>query len=707
MANIRLLEDSTQNPMKYILIFLILVSITSVGSQKLDRKSNLLSTAITIRPHPDSVDCPTGQPCGSSAPYCQNYMNKSIKGAKLISSLPYRVISSGSYYLDSDLTSSTIGIAVLADNVDLNLNGHTITYGTRPIGSGASSVGEYGILMCNTGNLVSENLDPSYGSNGYCKSGGISAQNVTIENGNIIQSPSASQYYNPMNCPGSGVGPGCSSHHESIASDVINFQYTSGITVKHVTLTWQNVDSDGIHMAWQLAGAGHSVECNTFNDKVTQINIRAYQRGIPINGQNANQADHGDLIRYNSLIGSPQSGIVAGTRGTIIEYNDINQGFYQFPPFALQGKMYSNDYAIGACVRMGAVAYNYIHSVSGRGIGCIFGGDMGGMSVHDNYLNLIEQNVNGEYGPNGEKPGAPWIGGCELNGGRGFESKESPNIQIYNNTFILSAAQCGAAGIVFVGFPCREIKCSASSQPFVVHDNTLELLNASGNSSQPSEQVVACYLLDSSEGNYDSYFSPIRGDKCTTDGDFVTTDGYGPGNYFSFENNTFSLGRHPLATGCGGSKSSPCGYMMHWHGQQGPEPNELGFVFQDMTLTNGAALSFFGDEGTPLARSATVQWTYTVAVQGFGSAGPIHGAAVSVVDSHGRRSSCTTDLSGNCSVVLVQKYVFSKAGSASLRTEEANPHAVTITANGCKALSYSLVSKSAAEEHKTLTCPGD
>jgi hypothetical protein len=477
--------------------------------------------------------------------------------------------------------------------------------------------------------------------------------------------------------------------------------------VKHVTLSWQNVDSDGIHMAWQQPGRGHTIECDTFNDKVTQINNRAYQRGIPINGQNANQADHPDVIRHNKLIGSPQSGIVAGAPGTTIEYNDINQGYYQFPPFTPQGRMYSNDYAIGACARGGTIAYNYIHSVSGRGIGCIFGGDMGGMAVHGNYVELIEQNVNGEYGPNGEKPGAPWIGGCEINGGRGFESKESPNIQLYDNTFILRAAECGAGGIVFAGYPCRETMCPTSSQPFVVHDNKIELINTSGRNSQPAGQVVACYLLDSSQGNYDGYFSPIRGDKCTTDGDFVTTDGYGPGNYFRFENTTYSIGGHPLATGCGGSPSSACGHLMHWHGQEGPTPNEFGFVFQDMALGGGAAISFSGDGGTPLARSAIVQWTYAVVIRKFGDASPIQGATVSVADSLGRNSDCITDLAGKCSLVLVQRYIASKAGDATLRTEEANPQTVTIQAHGCRVLNYSLIVTSAAQDSKTLTCTGD
>jgi hypothetical protein len=648
--------------------------------------------------------CPTGQSCGSSAPYCRDETATGTTGARLIKSLPYRVLSSGKYYLDKDLTSPSIAIAVLADDVSINLNGHSITYGTGALGKGASPIGEYGILICNTGNLLSEQLDSSYSSNGLCKAGGVSARNVTIERGSLIQSPNASQYYDPLNCPGSGVGNACSHHHESSASDVINAQYTSGITLRHLTLTWQNVDSDGAHLAWQLAGQGHKIECNTFHDKVTQINVRAYQRGIPINGTNARQADHPDLIRYNTLIGSPQSGIVAQAPGTVIEHNDINQGYYQFPPFTPEGKMYSNDYAIGACVKGGTVAYNYVHSVSGRGVGCIFAGDMGGMKIHHNFVRLIELDANGEYGPNGEKPGASWVGGCEINGGRGFESKESPNIQIYNNTFILSAGQCGAAGIVFVGFPCREVGCPASLDPFVVRDNTIQLENVAGVKKQPYAQAFACFLLNGSQGNYDNYFSPIAGNKCITDGDFVTTEGYGPGNHFVFQNDLFSRGEHPLSSGCGGSPESPCGFLMHWHGQQEPAPDELGFVFRDMTFSNDATSSFFGDGGTPLARSASVEWTYSVAVARSDDAAPVRSATVSVVDAHGRDAKCVTDGAGKCSVILVQTYISSEAGNASLRKENRNPQKVTITADGCRSLTYEFESKSSFEERELLDC---
>lgn len=663
-----------------------------------------------------SQKCPTGQPCGVTAPYCQSYTPPSTSGATLIRSLPYTITTPGNYYLDSDLTSTANGIIVLASNVDINLNGHALTYGTVANGSGAAAVGEYGILACNTGNLTSEELDTSYGSNGQCQDGGLSAAAITVENGNILQSPNASQYYDPTNCPGSGPASGCQHDHSTVASDVINVQYSYGLTVKHMTLTWQNVDSDGIHANWQTTGAGHDIECTTFNDEVTQLNNRAYPRGMAVDLQNPGGSSSATTVQYNTLLGTPQNAIDGGTVGTVIQNNDINQGFYQGPPFTSELQMYTNDYAIGpggntadGCPPSGVIAYNYIHSVAGRGIGCVFERDLNGLSIHDNYVSTTETVENAEYGPNGATPSAPWVSACQGGGGRGFEAKESLGINLYNNTFILSVGECGAVGIVFVEFPCGDFTCPApASQSFNVHDNTIQINNDSGRSILANFMDTSCYSFDTVQGNYSNYFStPFLRNKCTSDGDYVMSDGYDPGDYLTFVSETYTMGSHPLISGCGGVPSSGCGHMMHWAGVASPPADELGYIFQDLTFANGATVNFEGDAfgGPSLARSATIQWTYTPTVLSSATSSPISGATVTAIDVGSNTATCTTDSAGQCPLVLRQEVVTSPAGNTTLATTNENPSAITITASGCTTLNYNLTIMMTTSDSRTVTCP--
>ena len=116
------------------------------------------------------------------------------------------------------------------------------------------------------------------------------------------------------------------------------------------------------------------------------------------------------------------------------------------------------------------------------------------------------------------------------------------------------------------------------------------------------DQDVACYILDESQGTFSNIFTPFLRDNCTTDGDYVTSDGYQPGDYFSFLFPTWARGPHPLSSGCGDTAVvDACGYMMHWLGVSTPPADELGYVFQDVSLGTGASLSFHGEHygGSP------------------------------------------------------------------------------------------------------------
>jgi len=86
--------------------------------------------------------------------------------------------TSGTYYLSQDVSSSGTCFFIDADNIILNLNGHTITYGT-----GGGSAGTPGILLADTwytgGNMFS--LAKTGTRNAH---GGFEIYNGTIQSSN-------------------------------------------------------------------------------------------------------------------------------------------------------------------------------------------------------------------------------------------------------------------------------------------------------------------------------------------------------------------------------------------------------------------------------------------------------------------------------------------------------------------------------------------
>jgi hypothetical protein len=649
-----------------------------------------------------SSNCPTGQPCGASAAYCQSYSAPSTSGATPINALPYKITSPGNYYLASDLSSPGVGIAVLTSSgaVDVNLNGHTLTFGTAGT-NGSGAIGAYGILMCNTAGVSTYYLDQSYGSNGYCLNGATSSSNVTVENGTILQSPNAPQYYDPNNCPGSGVSSGCANPHPSASSHAIASYGNSNLTVSHVTLTWQNVSSDGIHQDW--TNGGNVYECDTFNDMVYQINARSFMEGTSIGSWNSGYATKAETIRYNSVIGGPQNGIVVGVSGSTVEYNDISLGHYQLPPYQATQRAYTNDYAIGSCPPGGSVSYNYIHNVNGRGIGCVDIGTGNQLQVSGNYVISSEENVNGEYGPNGATPGGTWAGGCELEGARGIEFRSTNGVELSGNTVSINSNHCGGAPLRWYSAPCAtDISCSGNAS-FNVHNNVLYANNTSGSSTgNGNGDPVVCYFFGTFAGQTSGFLStPITDDSCTSDGDFAASD-WDMAQGVTFVSATFARGSHPITPG--GTSLPTAGHLVNWGGGavgSGSPPNENGWAFQDMSYQNGESEA--ENISTPsLAHSATISWSYTLTVLSS-KGGPLSGASVSITDAQNSNRTGITNSSGQVTFVLVDHVYQNTAGSSGTRVNH-NPNTVTIGASGCSSTTYGISITSTTADSKTLTC---
>jgi hypothetical protein len=688
---------------------------------------------------PQFVNCPTGQPCGALAAYCQSYTPPSTSSATAITSLPAVICpttsscgpsgttsyhNSGSpqqFYLTGNLSSTGIGISFLTGNVDINLNGYTLTYGTVPNGSGASQIGEYGFLDCINSSLNAQSLDASYATNGYCISSTFAGSNITIENGSIVESTNASSYYDPLNCPGSGTGSGssgaCGHHHETIASHVINAQYMGGLIVRHLNITWSTVDANAVNADYSTNTNPDVVECNTFNDEVTQLNIRAFQMGNSVQHLEAANTPATMKIQYNTMLGTPQTAIYENEPGAVVQYNDIQPYYYQGPPYTSQLETYSNDYALWDCSNGGVAQYNYIHGQAGRGMTCINTGsgvDIGQAIFENNYVSLGEYSTNGEYGPNGSVNGGTWLGGCEIDGGRGFEGKQSYNGLLENNTLIVNegTGSCGGGGIVFTNYVSGDVPSTAPN-PWVVSGNKVQIVNTSGSNvggSGPS----ACYVFDTAQGNIGSpgpFFQPFVNENCVSDGNFAHSVAFGQSDYFQWTNPTYKVGPNPFTTQCGefDTGTANCGLLIYWNGEGTPPPSdELGYTWTNLTLQNSACPTLSAclkQFGTTFARSGTLYWSYTPTVKGAVSGNPVSGVTVAVTsDGIGSsyNPSCTTNGSGQCTISLRYQLSSSPSGSA-LTVTNGNPSVLSFTGGGCTTLTGHNVTISQAPFTETVT----
>lgn len=147
---------------------------------------------------------------------------------------------------------------------------------------------------------------------------------------------------------------------------------------------------------------------------------------------------------------------------------------------------------------------------------------------------------------------------------------------------------------------------------------------------------------------------------------------------------------------------------MHWMNQGGlTPPDELGYVFQDVSVSNEAKIDFSGEppDGrvTLTPRGATVEWMYTPTVKN-NSGVPIAGAKVLAAESDGHQSSCETNAAGQCGIALKEETVTSPAGNARLTITKMVPPAIVVSAPGCATLSYSANLTGATSDSRTLSC---
>ena len=295
------------------------------------------------------------------------------------------------YVLQNSVSSSGTCFTVSANNVTLNLNGFTITYGTGGSGNG---------------------IDVTPENN----------QGFTAYNGTITQGSS------------------------SAASPIEMGITMSGPTIYEITMTWSSGFTHGIDLNYSgnSVTSGANIHNNTFNNNssatCTEVSCRDELQGTSLyisQGQYSNSGVHS--IYNNTFTGGPQGAVACDAPGCLIYGNTLNAGN------ATEG--YANDFLIycwsscNAYSNTGLANFNSPMESRGvqiSGVECEAQNrpNCPGRNVHGNTIQAIVHANDSEYG------------GCELGGAYGIQWDDTPaNSIATGNTFTARSQDCQAQAL--------------------------------------------------------------------------------------------------------------------------------------------------------------------------------------------------------------------------------------------------------------------
>lgn len=268
-------------------------------------------------------------------------------------------LSNQLYQLANDISAPGTCLSVQGHDITIDLNGHTITYGT----AATSPAGQHrhGILAiaCWDNDAQGNPCSDSANFSNITVAGNLG--NAAVK-GKIVEGSAAAAYSHAIR-----VGQG----------SIVN-----GLTVQGVDITISSPSSIGIYTNFSTGGA--AIYNNTFHNNVTQILNRMDLEGQSIKLDNESHATLGNMIHDNAIIGGAQGGIrETNQAGSKLYNNDISLS-----------ATYTNDFCIDAIGVNIEVYGNNCHNTQGRGFH--LAGDK--LSVHDNTINVVEHSNNLEYG---------------------------------------------------------------------------------------------------------------------------------------------------------------------------------------------------------------------------------------------------------------------------------------------------------------------
>ena len=314
--------------------------------------------------------------------------------------------TTGTFYLANDVTSSGgTCFWIDANNITLNLNGHTITYGGT-----TESLPTPGIVLA----------DSFY--TGIFQSGTTTNHNgfILTGPGTIQDAPSDATIQNAAIWAGQTAG-----------------NISPAPSIKDVTFTTNGSKANAIYATFTLSG--WDIESNTINmnnNTPLSLSDRSAFLGMAIHIGDPEQAAGviADTISNNTITAAQQGGIRTTHQNAVIDGNDIT----------FNSKT-SNDFCVDSPADGQTVHLNNCHPTSGRGLHV----NASNTTLSNNTINVIELKQNAEYGT---PPGTP--NGCELDGTYGiqvefddFQGIAPTNVQISNNGITATANDCDAIGM--------------------------------------------------------------------------------------------------------------------------------------------------------------------------------------------------------------------------------------------------------------------
>ena len=556
------------------------------------------------------------------------------------------------YVLQNDVSAPRSCFNIQNDNITLDLNGHTITYGNTLTPPALAVFGIYGAAAS----------DPNFSS-------GIASGNPTGGSWNnlTVAGPGTIMQGNCLDLSNTIIG-----------SNAIHMGQGAGHGLSVFNVTF-NICADSTQAIFADSnGSGYSIHDNTVNSKVVSARKRSVFQGMAFLC-NGCKNDNGAPSNFynNTITGGPQGCIMWNNPNTNIFNNTCSHGnpkgagglsaslTCEAIPYTnaagtlpiKAGTQCTNDFGLYARTNNGSVFGNNVTPREGRGL---FIGASNGATVHDNVVNAAQ-----EFPNNSE------YGGCEIGGAFGLQFDDNPtNATVYNNNVTAQAGACTASAFRVT---------DSESYGNVSRNNTYTAKRAASPDNCTGMSLTApqnCAFGASFDGTSNGIPLQVtsESDIFTADSALLFFDWAGPTNQALLISPTFTKGSNP-------------------------DPNYFHFaVFRNGVGTANVHIrdASFGPGVSPTdtdlpaqspnnkAASLYLDWTLTLAVQNQ-AGNPVTGATVTYTNSlSSKECSTTTNSSGVASCILTQDRINNDRGANQI--ENHNPFSFSISAPGCTTL---------------------